>query len=120
MEKINELKKIQKLISQRKKSIETYLFLKNKNTMDGSLLVNDLIDFKKKTVKNKYLSGSLIPFKTENLFKRIICLTGKIKIHLERFGSQKILNEDNMTMLPPNINYIIETIDDSEFLTIYK
>ena len=56
----------------------------------------------------------------ENDFKKIICLEGKIVISIPSFNEKTTLNSLNSIFIPPDTEYSINIIEDSQIIGILK
>jgi hypothetical protein len=58
----------------------------------------------------------------ENEFQRIICIEGKIAIFLigSTYNEKIILSSSNTLLIPPQTEYHVESLEDSEVIVVFK
>lgn len=66
----------------------------------------------KKGMKSKIIS--------DDVFNRIVCIKGAIKIHFIPFKEEVIIKTPNSQLILPNTRYMIEALEDTELISIYK
>lgn len=54
----------------------------------------------------------------DEVFHKIICIKGKIKILFLYYNEQKTITSLNTQLVVPNAKYIIEVIEDSEIISV--
>jgi hypothetical protein len=121
--KLRELKKTNNIIQNRIREIINHGYVSNdiehaydfypeiKHHFENCSTSTNIIRLKKGMV-SKILS--------DNTFNRIVCISGKIKIHFVRLRESVIVTPPNTQLIIPETEYIIETLEDSEIISIYK
>ena len=56
----------------------------------------------------------------ENEFQRMVCIKGEIKITLPKHDEEVMLTSSNTMLIPPQTEYTVETIKDSDIIVVYK
>lgn len=123
--KISELKKTNNIIQNKIRNIVNHGYHSNGNISENE--TQFYIDVKyhrdndetstnifklKKGMKSKILS--------DDVFNRIICIKGSIKIHFTPYKEEVVVSTPNSQLILPNTKYIIEALEDSELISIYK
>lgn len=120
--KIDELLKTNKLV-------KNHIKFLNNLCNDNAIIENDTYfpemifksDNKSTSTKiYKLKKGMMTKIKKDNFFYRIVCTSGKIKIHLIPFNDTVTITSQNTQLIVPNVEYIIEVLEDSELINIYE
>lgn len=121
--KIIELKKLNNKIQNRIRSIVNHGYQSNdidntttfypeiKHHRENDTTSTNIFKLKK-GMKSKILC--------EDVFNRIICIKGKIKIHFVPFKDEVIITSPNTQLIIPETRYIIEVLEDCEIISVYK
>ena len=121
--KLMELRKTNNVIQSRIREIIQYGYTSNddekvydfypevKHHRENSSTSTNIIRLKKGMI-----SGVL----SDNEFNRITCISGKIKIHFVNLKEDRILTPPNTQLIIPETKYIIQVLEDSEIISIYK
>ncbi len=56
----------------------------------------------------------------ENEFQRMVCIKGEIKITLPKHDEEVMLTSSNTMLIPPQTEYTVETIKDSDIIVVFK
>jgi hypothetical protein len=122
MDKLSELKKTNNHIQHRIREITNHSC--STNITEES---NYYVDMKYHT-ENDTTSTNLFRLKkgmksniiTNSEFHRLICTKGSIKIHFIPYKESAVITTPNTQLILPNTRYIIEALDDSEIISVYK
>jgi len=118
MNKIKELQRVNNIISQKLKYLDSSI--KRGTKYKSELLFttsNDETSIEIYSIKGDEKSKTFI----ENEFQRIICIKGEIKINLYNdFDEEITLSSANTILIPPQTTFTIECIKDAEIIVVYK
>lgn len=119
MNKLGALKKTNNLISKKLKRLENSL---NESRIYKAELLFELSN--DETSLNVFFikGGQKSEVTIEEQFQRIVCIQGEIKINIINSTHNEVitLHSSNTVFIPPQTNYTIESIIDSEIIIVYK
>ena len=122
--KLSELRKTNNILQNRIRSIVNHGYHSNNDDVHENKFYIDIKYHKeneetstnifnlKKGMKSKILS--------DDVFNRIVCIKGSVKIHFIPFKEEVIVRTPNSQLILPNTRYIIEALEDTELISIYK
>ena len=121
--KLSELKKTNNMIHNRIRDILNHGF----QSIDIGEEHNYYPELKYHS-ENKCTSTNILSLKrgmisktlSEDIFTRIICIKGSIKIQFIPFREEIIVNSPNTILIIPNTKYKIEVLEESEIINVYK
>jgi len=121
MDKISELKKTNNFIQHRIKEITNNSCLTTNNESNDYLVDVKYHGENDTTSTNifKLKKGMKSNIITNDVFNRIVCTKGSIKIKYIRFKDDVIITTPNTQLILPNSRYIIEALEDCELISIY-
>ena len=118
MDKLNELKRVNAVISRQLKSLDTSLH--GDNRYKSELIYNSYNEetsIEIYSIKGNQKSETFI----ENEFQRIICTKGEVKINLYNgFNEEIILSSSNTILIPPKTKFSVECLKDAELIVVFK
>lgn len=123
--KISELKKTNATIQSHLKNMTYNSFLVSNNDNLNRNVFFPEIEYQR---ENDITSTNLIKLKkgmvsgvlSDNVFNKIITISGEIKITFIQSNEVRIITPLNTQLIVPNAKYIIEVLEDSEIISIYK
>jgi hypothetical protein len=120
-QKLKVLKEINKnidtIITKKMKVVDPKHNLKKDwETKEVSSYENDEMEMK--TIKMNW--DSKLSFNKQSNFKRVICISGSITIDIPEYNEKKILTPINSFLIPPDLEYTIESVPESELIIIFK
>lgn len=121
--KLRELKRTNNIIQNRIREIINHGYSSN-----GVEHTHNFYPEIKHHVENCTTSTNIIRLKrgmiskilSDDVFNRIICISGKIRIHFVRLKESVTVIPPNTQLIIPETDYIIEVLEDSEIISIYK
>jgi len=123
MTKLDALKKTSKLLDDRIDEL-TRNYNSETNSIFKSELVHEVLyeGYNAETSFTicKIDKGQKTELLVEKEFKRIVCLKGKLKIYMPMFDEVVLMSSPNGILIPPNTEYCIEVIENSEVMGVYK
>lgn len=124
MTKFDALKNTNKIINERIETLKSDFTEPSNVSIFNSDLLHEVLyeGYNNETSYTicKILKGAKTERLIEKEFKRIICLSGRIKIYIPTFNEETVMSSQNGLLIPPNTEYCVEVLEDCEVMGVYK
>lgn len=121
--KLNELKIINNKIQNHIRSMVNHGY-KSNDVQENTVFYPEIKHHRENNTTStnifKIKKGMISKILNDDVFNRIICIKGKIKIYLISFNEEIIITAPNTQLILPKTNYKIEVLEDSEIISVYK
>lgn len=116
MDKISALKNMNSRIELLINNLSNDSFMKNRPDIIKKIWNNE------ETVQfYKYYKNGLKKVElNDNVFTRIVCVSGRLNIQLDMLNEEYILSSPNTLLIPPSVKFTLEALEDSELIYVYR